>query len=76
MKLVLTGKHEIDQLEMWANKLFSSIKNKDVVVPDLGNPLPYDRNNLGYMYKFVPVKDKDIISFYWFLPYTGNEYKT
>ena len=28
------------------------------------------------MYRFVPIKDKDILSFVWFLPYTQPEYKT
>lgn len=76
MKLVLTGKHEMNVLEEWANKFFSSIENKNVIVPDLGTPAPYDQKNLAHLYRFIPCKDKDIISFYWFLPYTGNEYKT
>lgn len=42
MKLVLTGKHEMNVLEEWANKFFSSIENKNVTVPDLGTPAPYD----------------------------------
>lgn len=28
------------------------------------------------MFKFVPIKDKDILSLYWFLPCTQKEYKT
>jgi secreted Zn-dependent insulinase-like peptidase len=76
MKLVLIGKHTIEQLEKWAVELFTDIKNSDVVVPDLGSPAPYDNKNLAHIYRFVPVKDKDIMSFYWFLPYTQPEYKT
>lgn len=47
MKLVLTGKHDIEQMEKWAHERFSSIVNKDVVIPELGDPAPYDDKNLG-----------------------------
>ena len=76
MKLVLYGKHSIERLEQWTTDLFSTIKNIDVEVPNLGDPASYDKENLAHIYRFVPVKDKDIISFYWFLPYTQHEYKT
>jgi secreted Zn-dependent insulinase-like peptidase len=70
MRVVLTGRHDIDQLEKWAHEKFSTIVNKDVTVPELGTPAPYDEKNTGYIYRFVPIKDKDIITIYWFLPYT------
>ncbi len=31
---------------------------------------------MGELIKFVPVKDKDVISLVWFLPSTEKEYKT
>ena len=76
MKLCLISKFEIDQLEKMALDLFASVTNKNVVIPDLGEPKPYDERNLSHFYKFVPVKDKDVLSFVWFLPYTQKEYKT
>ena len=76
MRLVISGKHGIDELETLATTLFSPITNKDTEIPNLGLPAPYDERNLAHMYKFVPIKDKDIMSFYWFLPYTQEEYKT
>lgn len=36
MKLVVVGKDSLDQLELWATQMFSSVVNKDVEVPDLG----------------------------------------
>lgn len=48
---------------------FSAVENKSVVLPDLGSPAPFPREKLGKMVKFVPVKDKDIITLFWILPY-------
>ena len=57
--------------------MFSEVENKDVKVPDFSVPEPYTPSkNLAHMYRFVPIKDKDILSFVWFLPYTQPEYKT
>lgn len=70
MRLVISGKHEISELEKLATELFSPIINIDVELPNLGAPAPYDEKKLSHVYKFVPIKDKDIISLYWFLPYT------
>jgi len=48
MKLTVSGKHSLEQLEKWAISLFSSVQNRDVVVPYLGNPeLPFSQENLG-----------------------------
>lgn len=48
MKLCVSGKHSIEQLEEWVVKMFSDVVNKDVVVPDLGQPkMPYDQGNLA-----------------------------
>lgn len=52
------------------------MENKDVVVPDLGNPPAFDDRNLGRMIRFLPVKDKDILSFVWYLPSTEHEFKS
>jgi secreted Zn-dependent insulinase-like peptidase len=77
MKLCVTGRHDIDKLESMAINLFSQVEDKNVVVPDLSQPAPaYDKNNLARFYRFIPVKDKDILSFVWHLPSTEYEYKT
>ena len=70
MKLVVVSNQDLDKLEKLATELFTPVVNKDVVVPELNNPPAYDESNLGTLYRFVPIKDKDIISFYWFLPFT------
>jgi insulysin len=77
MKLCVTGRHDIERLEEWARGLFSQVEDKNVVVPDLGQPAPaYDSTNLSHLYRFVPVKDKDVLSFVWHLPSSEKEYKT
>ena len=41
-----------------AIKIFSSVPNRNVTLPDLSKPvLPFDDRNLGQIVKFVPVKD-------------------
>lgn len=48
MKLVISGKHSLDQLEQWAVEKFSLVVNKNVVVPDLGKPVvPFTVSNLA-----------------------------
>lgn len=48
MKLCISGKHSIEQLEKWAVEMFSPVENKNVVVPDLGKPIvPFTHDNLG-----------------------------
>ena len=48
MKLTISGKHSLEQLEKWAVEKFSSVENKNVVVPDLGKPeMPFTHANLA-----------------------------
>jgi insulysin len=77
MKLVVSGKHSLEQLEQWVVAMFSEVENKDVVVPNLGLPkMPYDQDNLGTIQRFKPIQDKDKLMIYWILPYCEKEYKT
>lgn len=77
MKLCMIGRHDIVRLEQLAQDLFSGVEDKNVTVPDYNQPAPaYDSRNLGRLYRFIPVKDKDIISFVWHLPSSKDEYKT
>ena len=78
MKLVVLGNHSLEKMEGWVRSMFIEVPNKEVVVPALDKPLPpFDESSLGQYLKFVPVKDKDMISFMWpSLPFTKPEYKT
>lgn len=76
MKLAIVSNKDVETLEKLVTELFTEVPNKDVVVPNLGDPAPLLPGDLGQLFKFVPVKDKDIISMFWYLPYTQREYKT
>jgi hypothetical protein len=52
------------------------VEDKNVTVPDLGIPPAFTQENLGELMRFVPVKDKDVMSLVWYLPSTMNEYKS
>jgi len=70
MTLVVYSKRKLDSLEKWVKTMFSSVINKNVIVPDLGNPLPFTKNNLnGRVVKFVPIKDLDLMTLVWIMPY-------
>lgn len=78
MKLTVIGNHSLETLESWVREMFADVPNKDVKVPALDEPLkPFAPECLGQMVRFVPIKDKDMISILWpSLPYTQPEYKT
>lgn len=57
MKLVLYSNKSLDDLENLTLNLFKDVSNKDVKLPDLSTPKPFDNRNLGKFIKLVPVKD-------------------
>ena len=77
MKLVVSGKHSLAQLEEWVVKMFSGVENKDVVAPDLSQPkMPFTQENLATIQRMQPIQDKDKLIMYWILPYCEAEYKS
>jgi secreted Zn-dependent insulinase-like peptidase len=69
MTLALSSRHSVENMENWVSTKFSPVVNKDVIVPDLGQPAPYTPDCLGKLVKFVPVKDRDMLTISWNLPY-------
>ena len=60
-----------------AIKIFSSVPNRNVTLPDLSKPvLPFDDRNLGQIVKFVPVKDTNQLGISWILPNQHKEYNS
>jgi len=76
MTLTVRSKHEIESLEKWITDKFSPVVNKDVVLPNLGDPNPYPVENLGKLVKFVPVQDTDQLTIVWTLPYVEKDFNT
>lgn len=77
MKLTVSGKHSLEELEKWAVEKFSLVKDIDVTVPNLGEPkMPFSEDNLNLLQKYKPVQDKDQLTMYWILPYCEREFKS
>ena len=73
MTLTVSSRHSIDDVENWVKSKFSSVENKQVTVPDLGEPVPFPEQNLGKFIRYVPIKDEDELSLVWILPYSGHD---
>ena len=77
MTLVLLGREDLGTLEAWGQEFFGDIPNMDVQLPDITTPPAYTYpENLGFLYKIVPVKNKNVLKFKWILPYTERMYKS
>jgi len=42
-------------MQTWVEDKFAPVVNKDVILPNLGDPQPYSKEYLGKLVKFVPV---------------------
>ena len=68
MTLSILGKFQISQMEQMVMDKFSSVVNKQIVMPDVSVPKPYPTSHLSKFIKFVPVKDEDKLTFFYPLP--------
>ena len=75
MYLCIYNNKPLNEINDIVENLFNLIpKRKNFIMPIYNNIMPYNSENLNYFYKIVPIKDKDIIKFFWFLPYNNNYY--
>ena len=75
MNLVLYSKLSMDNLIKLTDEYFTLVPKRDnFAKPKYDQVKPYDENNLGFLYKIVPVKDEDTITFIWYLPFNDNYY--
>jgi insulysin len=65
MTLTVQGKEDVETLEKWVRESFSEIENKNVVLPNFGEPKPYGEKELMKVVKFEPVKDKKKLTLLW-----------
>jgi len=70
MTLAMTSNTDLDTMTKMVEEKFSHVINQNVVLPNLSDPNPYNPENLGQLIKFVPVKDKDMLTLHWVLPYS------
>jgi len=62
MDLVVSSKHSLEQLEAWVTEKFTAVPNKDLKVPDLGQPShPFPPERLGVITKFHPTQDQEYL---------------
>ena len=76
MSLCVIGCESVETLQQWVVEKFSPVINKEVVVPNLCEEKPFNPQDLGKIIKFVPVKDKDIMTIFYQLPYCQQAFKT
>lgn len=74
MKLVVYGKEDVDKMSRFVEETFGGIPNQNLQ-PFRLTELPFDENNLGNMYKVVPIKNVNTVEYLWFLPSYEHEYK-
>ena len=43
MTLTLVGPQKIEDMMRWAKESFSGVKNKNLKLPDLGDPFPWPK---------------------------------
>ena len=76
MSLVILSNKTLEEMEKLVDNLFSFVsKVENLELPAYDKVLPYDKDNCGYFYNIVPVKNNDILNFYWFLPSYSKFYK-
>ncbi len=76
MCLCIYSNKNLDELSNLVDNIFSKVpKNENYVSPIYDKVLPYNEDNLGFLYKIIPVKDKDTIEFNYFLPDNSKNYK-
>ena len=69
MRVVLYSDQPLDKLEEGVKLHFAEVPDKGLAEPDYSkHPAAYDEKNLGYLFKVVPVMDKDELEFKWVVP--------
>ena len=73
MYLCVYSKKPLDELVKFVEDLFVLIpKIENFKKPRYDEIIPYDETNLKLIYKVIPIKNLDQISFEWFLPFCDN----
>lgn len=75
MTLTVYSRHGLESLEAWVKSKFSAVQDKNVVLPDLGDPVAYPKEKLGRIIRFVPILDNDIMTLTWIVPYSERDIK-
>ena len=75
MNLCIYSNKSLEEQIKLVEGLFSLIpKIENFKMPRYDEVKPYDETNLGYLYKLVPIKEGNEITFEWYLPYYEDYY--
>ncbi|KRW98169.1 Metalloenzyme, LuxS/M16 peptidase-like protein [Pseudocohnilembus persalinus] len=74
MKLVVNSNESIEEIEKSVIEKFSPIVNKNYQRQSYGE-VPFDKQNLGKIIKFQPIKDKNKLVIYWVIEDQLKYYK-
>jgi insulysin len=80
MSLVVLSNIELDKMENFITDLFSQIKTvqHECLHEELNYApdglYPYSETNTGYLYKIIPVKDRNFLELRWFINENMNKY--
>ena len=73
MSLCVYSKKPLEELVKFVENLFVLIPKIDnYKKPRYDEIIPYDETNLKLLYKIIPIKNLEQISFEWFLPFCDN----
>jgi insulysin len=76
MTLCVLNNNSLEELEKQISELFSQVVNKNVSKMDMSQPVPFDLHNTSKLIKFVPVKDKDLLTVIWSLDYVQENFQS
>ena len=73
MSLCVFSNKEIKELNDLVIKYFSKIK-RNINYTKTPKNILYDNNNMGYLYKIIPIKDNSYLHFMWIINKSYNSY--
>jgi len=78
MKLTVTSKHSLEDLEKWVLDYFQPVINKKIVLPkyDQIGSTPFTHANLGKIQKYKPIMDHNMLTMIWILPNCQDEFRS
>lgn len=80
MYLVVQSAHTLDELQNWVDEIFSPVPNRGLSTP-AGEPnyaggSAFSGQNISKIIRYLPIKDRHAVEFYWSLPPQLSHYKT
>ena len=75
MRLVVYGRDDVAQLEAWVRQMFSDVPNHNEEVPSWKEIPVRTKEQLGLVYRVVPIKETRQVRLVWLLPSMVPHYR-